>query len=56
MCIGNLPEPVSHDRDENIYRLCLNGAAEDGGIFDLQINDTDIFWFKFLFKAVNKRD
>ena len=56
MCCGNLPEPQEHDGDFNIYRLCLNGAADDGGVFDLQINKTDISWFRWLFNAVLTRE
>lgn len=55
ICVGHLPEPVPHDGDFNIYRWCLNGAAEDGGVFDLQINNADIGWFRISFDAlVNK--
>ena len=49
MCGGKLPEPEPHDRDFNTHRFCLNGASDSGGVFDLQINKTDIWWFKKLF-------
>ncbi len=55
MCVGNLPEPIEHDGDFNIYRCCLNGTSDTGTVFDLQINDTDIFWFKWLLGALQPK-
>ncbi len=52
LCGGKLPEPVKHEGDFNTYRICLNGMADDGGVFDLQINKTDINWFRWLFNAL----
>ena len=49
MCCGHLPKPVPHDVDFNIYRLCLNKMGKDGGVFDLQINKTDIYYFRKMF-------
>ena len=46
MCVGYLPKPEKHNGDINKYRWCLNGASDSEGVFDLQINDTDIWWFK----------
>ena len=56
MCVGDLPEPAPHDGDFNNHRLCLNGADSTGAVFDLQINDSDIWWFKFLFEALSSKD
>lgn len=53
MCCGDLPEPAPHDGDENIYRICLNGAADNGGVFDLQVNDTDLGYFRWIFDALD---
>ena len=53
MCVGHLPAPAEHDGDFNNHRLCLNGAADNGGVFDLQINSTDLWWFRFLFHALD---
>lgn len=52
MCCGVLPKPEPHGAGLNYYRLCLNGADKDGGVFDLQINDTDIWYFGKMFKAL----
>lgn len=54
MCCGDLPEPEPHDGDVNIYRFCLNEAGDNGGVFDLQINNTDIYWFKRLFDKLQE--
>lgn len=53
MCCGDLPEPAPHDGDFNNYRFCLNGAADNGGVFDLQVNDTDLGWFRWIFDALD---
>lgn len=52
LCCGHLPEPVPHDEDFNIFRICLNGVAERGGVLDLQINKTDIYHFRRMFAAL----
>lgn len=52
MCIGELPEPAPHDGDFNTHRLCLTGVFPDDKIFDLQINKSDVGWFRFLFDAI----
>lgn len=49
MCCGELPELEPHDKDYNTHRFCLNGAGNDGGVFDLQVNKGDIFHFRVLF-------
>ena len=53
ICVGHLPKPEPHDGDENIHRWCLNGAADNGGVFDLQINNTDLWWFRQMFSALD---
>lgn len=52
LCCGHLPEPEPHDGGFNIYRICLNGADKDGGVFDLQINKTDIYYLRKMFIAL----
>ena len=54
MCCGHLPKPEKHGDDTNIYRLCLNGVSDDGGVFDLQINRSDIYHFRRLFAALTE--
>lgn len=49
MCGGRLPAPEPHDSDENTMRLCLNGADKDGGVFDLQVNRSDLWWLRKMF-------
>ena len=53
MCCGELPKPEPHDGDLNTHRLCLNGADKDGGVFDLQINSTDVWWLKKTLEPVH---
>ena len=52
LCIGHLPEPVAHGPDTNIYRLCIQA----GEVFDLQLNDSDLFHFRRLFDALEMED
>lgn len=56
MCVGKLPQPEPHDGDLNTHRLCLNGATDAGGVFDLQINRSDVSWFRWLFDAIFPRE
>jgi len=51
MCIGELPKWVKHGKGWNTHRLCLKGVLKNKKIFDLQINKTDIYWFRLLFDA-----
>lgn len=53
MCGGELPESTEHDGGENTHRFCLNGAADDGGVFDLQVNATDLDWLRWIFDALD---
>ena len=43
ICGGHLPEPEAHDDDFNKKRLCIDTRETEHGIFDLQINHTDIY-------------
>ena len=53
ICVGHLPELVAHDGDFNHHRFCLNGASDSGGVFDLQVNNTDLWWFRQMFSALD---
>ena len=53
VCGGELPEPVPHDGVDNTHRLCLDGAADDGGVLDLQVNANDLAHFRFVFDALD---
>lgn len=55
ICGGELPEPAPHDADFNTRRMCLNGAADDGGVFDLQVNRTDLEWLRWIFDALDEK-
>jgi hypothetical protein len=50
MCVGELPKPEPHGNDFNTHRLCLDTRETGHGIFDLQINHTDIYNLKLLFR------
>jgi hypothetical protein len=52
ICGGELPEPEPHLGDSNTHRVCLNGVIE-GEIFDLQVNATDLGWFRWIFDALD---
>lgn len=53
ICGGELPVPADHDGTPNTHRVCLNGAAENGGVMDLQVNATDLDWFRWIFDALD---
>ena len=55
LCAGKLPEPVSHDGDLNTHILCFNGAMEDGEVFDLMINTSDVWWLIFTLRKVLRK-
>ena len=55
ICGGHLPKPEPHGNDENIYRWCLKDALPNNEIFDLQINDTDIYAFKIMFDILQDK-
>ena len=47
LCIGELAAAEPHDDGFNTHRLCIHGARDDGEwTFDLQINNTDVFWLR----------
>ena len=56
MCVGKLMKKEEHDGDFNTHRICLDTKETGHGVFDLQINKTDCYWFRLLFDAIDKRD
>lgn len=53
ICGGELPTPTEHDGGLNTHRVCLNGAADDGRVFDLQVNASDLGWLRWIFDALD---
>jgi len=51
-CVGRLPIPVPHDGIDNTHHWCLNGASDNGGVLDLQVNSGDLWNFVVLFDIV----
>ncbi len=49
LCGGRLPKPEPHDGDENTHRLCIKA----GEVFDLQVNKTDLGYFRWIFDALD---
>ena len=53
-CVGRLPVPISHEGVDNTHRWCLNGASDNGGVFDLQVNSGDLWNFVVLFDVIRR--
>jgi len=57
MCGGQLPKPEPHDGDENTHRLCINEKQDPlaavTGVFDLQVNKSDLGWFRWVMDALD---
>lgn len=53
LCCGELPEPIEHDGDFNTHRFCINNTEDNHGIFDLQINKSDVGWFFYVLEPAN---
>ena len=58
LCGGELPEPEEHDGGVNTHRFCINAGCINktvkcDGIFDLQVNSTDLQWFRWIFDALD---
>jgi hypothetical protein len=47
-----LPKPEPHDGDVNTHRICINAGEP---IFDLQVNASDLLWFRYIFDALDGR-
>ena len=52
MCRGKLPIPEQHDNDFNTHRLCIDTRETGHGIFDLQVNKTDLWNLKRIIKQL----
>lgn len=54
-CGGQLPLPEPHGADFNTHRFCINKDLEAGiaEVFDLQVNETDLDWFRWIFDALD---
>lgn len=52
ICGGALPQPEPHDGDTNLYRICIR-MDDKMPIFDLQVNDSDLEWFRWIFDALD---
>jgi len=55
ICKGVLPCPAPHGDGFNTHRFCLDTRESGHGVFDLQINNTDIFNIKRILSAAQKR-
>ena len=49
LCGGELPSPEPHDGDLNIFRICILTDT----VFDLQVNASDLDWFRWVFDALD---
>ena len=56
ICVGKLPKPVLHDGVMNTHRWCLLTAGENGGVFDLQVNWSDIWQFVTFFNIIARNE
>lgn len=59
-CVGELPEPADHGdaKRVNTHRLCINADSPDESrkmLTDLQVNKSDLDWFRWLFDAIDGR-
>ncbi len=53
ICGGELPAPVPHGGGENTHRFCLHFADDMPEVFDLQVNPTDLDFFRWIFDALD---
>ena len=52
-CGGQLPKPEEHDGGSNTHRFCMDTRETGHGIFDLQVNDTDLDMLRWIFDALD---
>ena len=52
-CGGELPKPEEHNGGINTDRICMDTRETGHGIFDLQVNDSDLEWLRFIFDALD---
>ena len=53
ICGGELPDPIDHDGILNTHRICIDTREDSGEIFDLQVNDNDLEWMRFVFDSLD---
>lgn len=56
ICGGDLPEHQPHDVGGplvNTYRFCLKNVLPNKEIFDLQVNDNDLQFFRWIFDSLD---
>lgn len=51
LCGGDLPNPESHNGDFNYHRFCIR--FNDNDIVDIQVNDSDLDYFRSIFDALD---
>ncbi len=54
MCGGRLVTPEPHDGVMNTHRFCIDTCETGHGVFDLQVNRGDIWWFQELLKLLRE--
>lgn len=55
ICGGKLPKPAPHGevKEANDKRICIDTRETGHGIFDLQVNDSDLEAFRFIFDSLD---
>lgn len=53
ICCGRLPAPLPHNGDFNTHRVCLYPI--ENKVFDLQVNASDLEWFRWIFDAIDSK-
>ena len=54
ICGGILPHLELHGNDFNNKRFCIDTRETGHGIMDLQVNNSDLWWFELLFKKLKR--
>lgn len=52
ICGGRLLKPEPHGAGFNTYRVCMR-FTDDDSIFDMETNDTDLEWLRWIFDALD---
>ena len=50
---GKLFKPELHDTTPNTHRLCVNTQETNHGVFDLQVNDSDVDTFRWILDGLD---
>lgn len=53
-CAGRLPRSEPHGAGRNTHRWCVDTRETGHGIFDLQVNTGDLYWFGKVFDAIRE--